>query len=79
MVRGEDGSVYWKPGCNLCIRIPASEEETWIPGSIAVRDAWDDSFRCIEVGLYSECLITLYIERQRAAHLLYITPHMYMT
>ncbi len=49
VVRSEDGSVYWKPGCNLCIRIPVNEAESWFPGSIAVRDAWDDSSRYIEV------------------------------
>jgi hypothetical protein len=62
VVRGEDGSVSWKPGCNLCIRIPASDEESWFPGSIAVRDAWDDSFRSIEVGASLGLLITIQVD-----------------
>lgn len=55
VVRSEDGSVYWNPGHNLCIRIPCNEADSWFPGSIAIRDAWDGSSRYIEVctGPYS--------------------------
>ncbi|CAL8463313.1 g2847 [Coccomyxa elongata] len=68
VVRSEDGSVYWKPGCNLCIRIPVNEAESWFPGSIAVRDAWDDSSRYIEqVGVREagdeQELVSLSMER----------------
>lgn len=49
VVRSEDGSTTWKPGGNLSLRIPSDEADTWLPGSITVKDAWDDSMRLIRV------------------------------
>ena len=50
MVRSEDGTTTWKPGCNFSLCIPTDEAEGWLPGSIAVKDAWDDSTRLIRAS-----------------------------
>ena len=49
VIRGPNGDVTWKPGNNYNIPLPEQEPASWLQTAIAIRDAWDESFRCIQV------------------------------
>ena len=53
MIRGPDGNITWKPGNNYNIPVPDQDPANWLQAAIAIRDAWDESFRCIHVSCIS--------------------------
>jgi hypothetical protein len=57
VIRGPDGNITWKPGDNYNIPTPDRDPANWLRAAIAIKDAWDESFRCIHVS---------YISRQAA-------------
>ena len=49
VIRGPHGDVIWKPGSNYNIPLPEQGPAVWLQTAIAIKDAWDESFRCIQV------------------------------
>ena len=49
VIRGPHGDVTWKPGSNYDIPLPEQGPAAWLQTAIAIKDAWDESFRCIQV------------------------------
>lgn len=49
VIRGPHGDVTWKPGSNYDIPLPEQGPAAWLQTAIAIKDAWDESFRCIQM------------------------------
>lgn len=50
LVRNSDGGVaHWKPGGNYKIAMPVAQGENKYAGKVVVADAWDESFKKVQV------------------------------
>lgn len=67
VVRNNDGEVaVWKPGDNFSFQLP-DVEEAQLPEKVRINDAWDGSYRTIEVPTISRSLTSV-------THTNYIPP-----
>ncbi|EFJ52450.1 hypothetical protein VOLCADRAFT_102948 [Volvox carteri f. nagariensis] len=50
VVVNQDGNIgYWKPGSNYRVTLPLQPSGTKIPKRVKVADAWDDSFKKVDI------------------------------